>query len=462
MLAPDAVSHHDEMATALVTDLYQLTMAASYLQRGMTAPATFSLFVRNLPPTRGFLVAAGLEDCLEFLEEFHFDPSDLDYLATLGLPREVLRAFASLRFTGDVWAVPEGRVVLANEPLLEVTAPLPEAQLVETLLLNKVTFQTAVASKAARCVLAAQGRLELVDFGLRRTQGVDAGMAAARSSAMVGFAATSNVEAARRYGLLASGTMAHSYVEAFPDEIDAFRAFAADFPDRATFLVDTYDTLTGVRRAITVIKESGLESRAAVRLDSGDLSTLAFGTRQLLDEAGLKQVRIVVSGNLDEHRVADLVRRGAPVDVAGVGTRMGVSADAPYLDTAYKLVAYDGRPVAKLSAAKATYPGAKQVFRQDGIVDTLALRNESPGGGATPVLERVMAAGRHLGLDEGLDAARARYRADSDALPPSARRLQDPVPPVVAISVPLADLTEQVQGQHRAGSASSASPNQQG
>jgi nicotinate phosphoribosyltransferase len=438
------------MARALVTDLYQLTMASSYLQRGMTAPATFSLFVRDLPPTRGFLVTAGLENCLQFLEEFRFEAGDLDYMATLGLPPDVLQALSSLRFTGDVWAVPEGRVVLANEPLLEVTAPLPEAQIVETLLLNKITFQTAVASKAARCVLAAQGRFELVDFGLRRTHGIEAGMAAARASAMVGFTATSNVEAARRYGLSASGTMAHSYVEAFPEEIDAFRAFATDFPERTTLLADTYDTLIGVRRAITVIKEFGLEDRAAVRLDSGDLSTLTFATRQLLDEAGLGRVRIVVSGNLDEHRVAELVRDGAPVDIAGVGTRMGVSADAPYLDTAYKLVEYNDRPVAKLSTGKATYPGAKQFFRKVGALDTLALRHErGPKRGAEPVLEPVMEGGRRLCGPEGLDAAHARFCADVAALPSSASRLVDPLPPAVAISASLAELMERIQQQHR-------------
>jgi len=433
------------MGRALLTDFYELTMAASYLRRGMTAPATFSLFVRRLPPTRGFLVAAGLEECLEFLEAFRFEEEDLAYLTSLGFADEVLEAFASLRFSGDVWAIPEGRVVLAEEPLLEVTAPMPEAQLVETYLLNKISFHTAVASKAARCVLAAQGRFELVDFGLRRTQGLEAGMAAARASAMVGFGATSNVEAARRYGLTPSGTMAHSYVEAFPREIDAFRAFAGDFPERTTFLVDTYDTLTGVTRAIEVIRDLGLERHAAIRLDSGDLSALARGARRLLDDAGLTEVRIVVSGNLDEHRLARLVQDGAPVDVAGVGTRMGVSADAPYLDTAYKLVAYDGRPVAKLSTDKATYPGAKQVFRAAGLRDTLGLRDEAPPPGSDPILEPVMEGGRRLRGSEDLEVQRRRYESDAAQLPGSATELVESIAPTAGVSVALASLTEGVR-----------------
>lgn len=239
---------------ALLTDLYELNMAASYLRRGIYGPATSSLFARKLPEARGFLVAAGVEACLDFLEDVHFESQDLVYLREdLGFSHADTEAFQRLRFRSDVWAVPEGRVVFADEPILEVTGPFAEAQLVETFLLNQVTFQTAIASKAARCVLGAQGR-DLVDFGFRRTQGIEAGLAAARLSTSVGFAATSNVEAARRYGLAASGTMAHSYIEAFRGETEAFRAFATDLPGRTTFLVDTYDTLSGVRHAIAVIK----------------------------------------------------------------------------------------------------------------------------------------------------------------------------------------------------------------
>jgi nicotinate phosphoribosyltransferase len=306
---------------ALLTDLYELNMASSYLRRGMTGQATFSLFVRRLPPTRGFLVAAGIDDCLAWLERFSFEPEDLAYLHSIGYDDETLDAFSRLRFTGEVRGVREGRIVFAGEPLLEVTAPIAEAQLMETYLLNQVSSQTVLASKAARCVLAAAGRIELVDFGFRRTQGLDAGLAVARLSAMVGFSATSNVEAARRFGLRAAGTMAHSYVEAFPTEEEAFLSFASDFPERTTFLVDTYDTMRGVDRAIGVIKRLRLEGRAGVRIDSGDLAHLARATRQVLDEAGLPGVRIFVSGGLDEHDLARLVAAGAPIDGAGVGGR---------------------------------------------------------------------------------------------------------------------------------------------
>jgi nicotinate phosphoribosyltransferase len=433
------------MGSALMLDLYELTMASSYLRRAMTAPATFSLFVRRLPPERGFLVAAGLEDVLQFLEEFHFDEEELSYLASQGFDEEELDAFATLRFTGDVWAVPEGTVVFADEPLLEVTAPLPEAQIVETFLLNKISFHTAVASKAARCVMAAEDRFELVDFGMRRSQGLEAALAAARASAIVGFKATSDVEAARRYGLVPSGTMAHSYVEAFTDEIDAFRAFAADHPTRTTFLVDTYDTLGGVRNAIEVIREHHLDDRAGIRLDSGDLSSLAFEARRLLDEAGLPAVKIVVSGSLDEHRLAKLVADGAPVDVAGVGTRMDVSADAPYLDSAYKLVSYDGRPVAKLSTDKATYPGPKQVFRGPGLRDLLGLRDEEPPVGFSPLLEHVVERGRRRRPAEPLAVQQKRWRRDLALLPPAACDLVHPVAPVVEVTTALATLTEQVR-----------------
>ena len=271
------------MPGGLLTDLYELNMAASYLRRSMTGPATFSLFVRDLPPGRGFLVAAGLADCLQFLEDFSFTPDDLSYLRQArGYGEETLRGLAGLRFTGDVRAVPEGRVVFAGEPLLEVTAPIAEAQLAETVPLNHVTFHTAVATKAARCVLAAGG-VHLVDFSFRRTQGIDAGLAVARASAVAGFTATSNVAAVRRYGLAAAGTMAHSFIEAFGDEQAAFTAFAEDFPGMTTFLVDTHDTGHGVRNAIEVIRRLRLPGPAGVRLDSGDLAVLARMARAMLD-----------------------------------------------------------------------------------------------------------------------------------------------------------------------------------
>lgn len=277
------------MPGGLLADLYELNMAASYLRRDMTGPATFSLFVRRLPPGRGFLVAAGLEDCLAFLDEFSFTSEDLTYLHRVrGFDDAALRALSGLRFTGDVHAVPEGRVVLAGEPLIEVTAPIAEAQLAETVLLNHMTFQTSVATKAARCVLAAAGA-QLVDFAFRRTQGIDAGLSVARAAAIAGFSATSNVEAARRYGLAAAGTMAHSFIEAFADEEQAFTAFAEDFPGQTTFLVDTYDTEQGVRAAIAVTRRLGLRAPVGVRLDSGDLDSLARSARRLLDEAACRR-----------------------------------------------------------------------------------------------------------------------------------------------------------------------------
>lgn len=432
----------------LLTDLYELNMAAVYLRRGMRAAATFSLFVRQLPPSRGFLVAAGLADCLEFLEGFGFSADDLNWLeANLGLDPATLDAFAELSFTGDVWAVPEGRVVFAGEPLLEVTAPLAEAQLVETALLNEITFQTAVASKAARCRLAAGGA-DLVDFAFRRTQGVDAAMSVARATAMAGFVATSNVAAARRFGLPVAGTMAHSFIEAFEDEGAAFRAFASAFPDRATFLVDTYDTLGGVRAAIEVIGELDLRERLGIRIDSGDLAQLAAAARRLLDQAGLQQVRIFASGGLDEYAVADLVARRAPIDAYGVGTKVGVSADAPYLDTAYKLVAYGGRPVMKLSPGKITAPGPKQVFRGPPTEgDIVGVRDEPVPPGHAPLLVPVMLGGQPTGANGDLAAAQARFHDDLRGLPATARVLQDARPPPVRLSEQLQGLRERVRAR---------------
>jgi len=446
------------MAGGLVTDLYELNMAASYLRRQMTAQATFSLFVRHLPPNRGFLVAAGQPACIDWLAQFGFSASDLDYLGGIGFDDDTLAAFGALRFTGDVWAVPEGRLVFANEPILEVSAPIAEAQLVETYLLNQVTFQTTLASKAARCRLAAAGRIELVDFGFRRTQGIEAGVAAARLSTMVGFASTSNVEAARRFGLRPAGTMAHSYIEAFPTELEAFLAFATDLPERTTFLVDTYDTPAGIAHAIEVIHRMDLKHHAGIRLDSGDLARLAFEARRQLDDAGLPEVRIFVSGGLDEHDLARFVAVRAPIDAAGVGTRMGVSADAPYLDSAYKLVAYDGRPVAKLSTAKATLPGAKQLFRGPGLRDTIGLRGEPAPQETVPLLEPVMIGGSPLGPSEPLTAARDRFEKDLRLLPASAQGLTRPTPVMAEITPRLRELTSQVEaaGRLQAGLAPAA------
>ena len=369
------------MPGGLLTDLYELNMAASYLRRGMNGLATFSLYVRGLPKQRGFLVANGLGACLDFLEGFSVTEADLAYLGTVGFDDRALADLRGLRFEGEVWAVPEGRIVYSEEPILEVTAPVAVAQVVETYLLNQITLHTTVATKAARYVIAAQGR-DLVDFAFRRTHGTEAAMAVARASAMVGFVATSNVEAAHRYGLTVAGTMAHAFIEAFPSEREAFDAFAQDHPTRTTFLVDTYDALNGVRTAIETIRALGLDGRIGIRLDSGNLDQLARAARVLLDDAGLNDTQIFASGGLDEHEVHELVRAGAPVDGFGIGTQMGVSADAPYVDSVYKLTEYDDRPVLKLSSGKATAPGRKQAWRGVGG-DLIALRDEEGPAGAS-------------------------------------------------------------------------------
>ncbi|MFF0792317.1 nicotinate phosphoribosyltransferase [Streptomyces spiralis] len=422
------------MSDVTTTDLYEVTMALSYLQEGMDRPATFSLFVRDLPPERGFLVSAGIEPALDFLGAFHVTSADVhDFAEALGRPPEDLAALHGLRFSGEVRAVPEGRVVFSGEPLLEVTAPIAQAQLVETFLLNQVSHQTSVASKATRCVLAAAGH-PLIDFSLRRTHGVSAGLQAARVGAIAGFAGTSDVAAAVRWGLSASGTMAHSYIEAFTDEESAFRAFARAHSGPVTFLVDTYDTLRGVQTAARVLRDIGRGPGCAVRLDSGDLGELSCRTRQALDAAGLPDVRIIASGGLDEYRVDDLVRSGAPIDVYAVGTRVGTSADAPYLDSAYKLVEYDGRPVMKLSSAKVTAPGRKQIHRRPGRPDLVALCEEPAPDGAEPLLRTVMREGRRTGPPDTLAEAHARLVGDLATLPEAALRVRSPVPPVPELS----------------------------
>jgi len=441
------------VARALVTDLYELNMAASYLRRAMTDRATFSLFVRTLPPDRGFLVAAGVDDCLDYLEDFRFEDEDLEWLDRHGFAHEAVDAFRSVRFTGDVEAVEEGRIVLAGEPILEVTAPLPEAQLVEAYLLNQVTYQTAILTKAVRCRLAA-GSIELVDFSLRRTHGPQAAAAAARLSAVAGFAGTSNVDAARELDLVASGTMAHSYVEAFQTEEAAFRAFAADLSPPHTFLVDTYDTLAGVETAAQVVHDLGLRDRVAIRLDSGDLADLSRRARSILDERGAAHVRIIVSGSLDEYALEDLVASGAPVDAAGLGARYGTAADAPYLDSVYKLVDVAGRPVMKLSPDKESLPGAKQVWRAAGRADLLARRDEPGPNGATQLLLPAMRGGERSRPRATIAEARARVERDLEWLPPESTRIRTPVVAGPRISGALAALADATRRNARAAGGS--------
>ncbi|HEU4523977.1 MAG TPA: nicotinate phosphoribosyltransferase, partial [Gemmatimonadales bacterium] len=389
---------------ALFTDLYELTMAAAFFREDMRETATFSLFARRLPPTRAFIVAAGLEDALAYARGLHFGGDAVEYLRSLGrFEPEFLEYLASLRFTGEIRAVPEGTIVFPDEPMLEVTAPVIEAQLLESALLNACHLQSVLASKAARVAIAARGR-ELAEFGLRRSHGTDAALKAARCAWIAGFGSTSNVLAGRAYGIPVSGTMAHSFVTSFGDELEAFRAYARAFPDTAVLLIDSYDTLEGARKAVTVARELAATGHAlaAVRLDSGDLLGLSREVRRILDDAGLPGVRIVASGGLDEHDIAALVAAGAPVDAFGVGTRLNVSADAPYLDLVYKLVRYGGREVLKLSEGKETWVGAKALYRTSGANgkiagDVLALEDEvpPPGAGAS-LLQPVLRDGEPL------------------------------------------------------------------
>jgi nicotinate phosphoribosyltransferase len=435
------------LPSGLLVDLYQLTMGESYVAEGAAErEATFSLFFRTLPSGWGYALAAGLEDALRYLEELRFGEDDLAFLAKTGLFGErFLERLRAFRFSGSVRALPEGTAVFPSEPLLELTAPLVEAQVVETMVLNEIHLQTLVASKAARSVEAAGGRL-LVDFALRRAHGGEAGLKVARASHLAGFDSTSNVLAGRLYGIPIAGTMAHSYVESFPDELEAFRAFARAYPDDCVLLVDTYDTLEGARRAAVVARElagSGHRLRG-VRVDSGDLGELSQGVRAILDEAGFEDAMVFASGGLDEHELARLLAAGAPIGGFGVGTKMGVSADAPFLDLAYKLVELDGRPMLKLSPGKATLPGPKQVWRVAGH-DVLGLAGGENAG--EPLLLEVMRDGRST-WSETLGDVRERARRERESLPAVVRAL-DAAPYEVRIDPELERLRDEVTRRQR-------------
>lgn len=407
----------------LFTDLYELTMLQAYFNEGLNEEAVFELHVRSLPPERNFLVACGLEQVLEYLEALSFSPESLAYLESLRLfSAPFLDDLSRFRFTGDVRAVAEGTSVFPQEPLVEVSAPLPQAQLIETLVLNQVTFQTIVASKGARAVLAAQGRT-LVDFGSRRAHGTDAALKAARALYIAGYDATSNVLAGRMYGIPVAGTMAHSFIQAHDSEVEAFRAFLRTYPD-TILLIDSYDTEAGARAVAGLLPET--RSIRGVRLDSGDLASLAKGVRRILNEAGLEQAAIFASGGLDEREIEALLAAGAPIAAFGVGTAAVVSSDAPVLDSAYKLVSYAGRPRLKLSPEKATLPGRKQVFRRSrgsGIVeDVIGLADERLEG--EPLLETVMSRGSRTPAGRRtLAEARERLRGQLARLPAPLRRL---------------------------------------
>jgi nicotinate phosphoribosyltransferase len=438
---------------ALLTDFYQLTMAQSYFRSRKLKAATFSLFIRSYPRNRGYFVAAGLADVLNFLEQFSFDRASIDYLRSRGMfTDEFLDFLRDLRFTGDVWAIPEGRLFFKDEPVLEVTAPIVEAQLVETFIINQINLQSLIATKAARCLHAARGRV-VVDFSLRRTHGIDAGMKVARASYLAGFAGTSNVKAGEQYGIPIVGTMAHSFVSSFENELDAFRAFVTSFPNNSILLIDTYDPLSGAQKAVEIAREMAARGQRlqGVRIDSGDLVKLAFEVRRIFDAAGFPEVKIIGSGGLDEYDLADYSAAKVPYDSYGVGTKMGTSADAPWTDIAYKLVEYDNRGVLKLSTGKVSSPGKKQVLRaydNGGWLrkDVITLRDEKLPD-TEPILKKVMARGKTIAPTQSLDQARSTFLTDFQRLPDPIKAISHPATYPVELSAKLTAAREKIESE---------------
>ena len=417
---------HD--ASPLLTDLYQLNMVQAYLDRGETKTAVFEFFMRSLPARRRFLLAAGLEQVLEFLETLRFSPEDLDWLASTGrFGPQLIEYLAALRFTGDVHAMPEGTAFFPNEPILRVTAPLPQAQLVESRVMNILHFQSLIAAKAARVMLAA-GNRAVVDFGFRRAHGAEAGLLAARASYIAGFAGTATVLAEKQFGIPTFGTMAHSFIEAHDDEMAAFENFARSRPNNLTLLIDTYDTEAAARKVVTLaprLKTIGITIRA-VRLDSGDLVALAKSVRRILDAGGCSDITIFASGGLDEDAIEAMLQAGAPIDGFGVGTSLTTSSDVPALDCAYKLQEYAGLPRRKRSSGKATWPGRKQVWRSygsDGRMsgDILGLDGDSHPG--EPLVRLVMQGGRRVAPAPALAEIRSHAARELARIPQALRSL---------------------------------------
>jgi nicotinate phosphoribosyltransferase len=424
----------DERPSALLTDLYQINMIQAYLDHDETKTAVFEFFVRNLPPRRGFLVAAGLEQALDYLENLRFSQAEIEWLSGTGRFRPNLTDYlAALRFTGDVHAMPEGTVVFANEPILRITAPLPQAQLVESRLINILHFQTLIASKAARMLLAAPGKV-VVDFGMRRAHGAEAAVMAARASYLVGAAGTATVLAGEKFGIPIYGTMAHSFVEAFDDESAAFAAFAQSRPDNLVLLLDTYDSEAAARKVVALapkLKAAGIAIRG-VRLDSGDLIALSRSVRAILDAGGLREVTIFASGGLDEDALARFARENAPIDGLGVGTSLTTSSDVPTLDCVYKLQEYAGLPRRKRAVNKATWPGRKQVWRRYGADGRMAGDLLAPDGSSAssparrsgePLLELVMQEGRRVQPAPTLEQIRLHAKRELGQLPEALRAL---------------------------------------
>ncbi len=440
--------------SALLTDLYQFTMLQGYLDQHMDEVAVYEFFVRKLPANRNFLVAAGLESVLDYLLTVHFAPDEIRFLEKTGrFDRRFLDYLENFSFTGDVHAMPEGRVFFPDEPILRITAPITQAQLVETRIINLLHYQTLVASKAARVVLAAPDRL-LVDFGLRRAHGAEAGLLAARAAYIAGFHGSSNVLADYRYGVPSYGTMAHSFIQAHDDELAAFRHFAKAQPGNVVLLIDTYDTEAAAEKVVQLapaLRAAGITIKA-VRIDSGDLADHANKVRRILDAGGLETTGIFASGNLDEYEVKRLLDAGAPITGFGVGTRMLTSSDAPYLDCAYKLMEYAGHARRKRSEGKATWPGRKQVYREygsDGRMagDTLCLDSEGYTG--EPLLHLVMKGGKRTERLPTLQDARALCAQDLARLPEALRSLEPAPPYPVTISRGLRELAAAVD-EHRA------------
>ena len=434
---------------SMFTDLYELTMCASYFDNDKFEPATFDLFVRRLPKNRGYLLFAGSEQVLHFLENIKVTDEHVAYLKKQGFNSQFLEYLRNFKFTGDVWALPEGTVAFPCEPLIRVTAPIIEAQLVETFLLNTVNLQTMIATKASRVVNAAKGK-GVVEFGLRREHGIDAGMKVARSSYIAGCEGTSNVLAGMTYGIPVFGTMAHSFVMSFEKEIEAFRAFAKTFPNKSTLLIDTYNDLAGAEKAVVVAKELEAQGHklGGVRLDSGDLVEISKHVRRLLNENGLGYVSIFASGDLDEYRIEELLRKGAKIDSFGVGTRMGTSADKPYVDVIYKLCETqnargDSLPIMKLSEGKITLPGRKQVYRfkdENGnyAKDVIALADEKLE--AEPLLIKVMEKGRITVELPSLEELRSAVKENLSQLPGKYKKISDAPEYLVELSKALEDL----------------------
>lgn len=435
--------------SVLLTDLYQLTMLQGYFDRETDQTAVFEFYVRKLPAGRGFLIAAGLEQVLEYLETLRFTPQELAWLErSRRFKQEFVSSLEHFRFTGDVDAMPEGTIFFANEPILRVTAPLPQAQLAETRIINLLQYQTLVAGKAARMVLMAAGKT-LMDFGCRRSHGAESGLLAARASYLAGFDGTATVLAGALFGVPLFGTMAHSFIQAHDDEMQAFENFARSHPENVVLLLDTYDTEEAAKKVVALasrLKEEGIDIKG-VRLDSGDLAENARKVRAILDAAGLHEVRIFVSGNLDELALRHLVLSGAPIDGFGVGTRLTASADVPYLDCIYKLQEYAGKPRRKRSEGKSTLPGRKQVYRQlgpDGRMaeDWLVLEEESPDG--EPLLQPYMRRGKRIAPPTPLSQSRQRAAQELARLPDHLRSLEETPPFPVKLSSRLRALVDKI------------------